>query len=255
MENIILQEQTGNVLTLWLNHPESRNALSPSMVSALTNALKQATCNASVRIIVLRGKDKGFCSGASLNSFTQTERPLVMEQSVALANLFNQIYLMPKPVVSVVHGFAMGGANGLIAASDYTISASSTTFAFSEVKLGVIPATIMPFLAKRLTEGKLRELVLTAKPFSAAEAAQFGLIAQSTPDDEVDAELERVISHLLSGGPKAQALSKELIAYVTQHSPSPDYTAKMLANVRLSAEAQEGVSAFLEKRKANFNLG
>lgn len=260
MDTILEKELTGSVYTLWLNDPASRNSLSPAMVTELIHEIEHVINTPSIRVLVIRGRGDGFCSGANLVSFAQkTEMAMeldVLRESRALANLFLQLNSLPKPVVSVVHGYAFGGAIGLIAASDYILADPTTLMAFSEVKLGLVPATILPYVAQRMKEGKIRELMLTGKRFTAEDALDFGLISEITPTISIPEKLKELLGSLLEGAPLAQGICKTLILETRcNHSfhNMADHTSKVLAEMRLAEEAKEGIAAFLEKRKAKFN--
>jgi methylglutaconyl-CoA hydratase len=176
---------------------------------------------------------------------------------VLLARCFHAIYTFPKPTLAVVHGAAMGGGNGLLAACDMAYALDDTLFSFSEVRIGIIPATISPYVIKRIGEFKAKELMLTGKRIRGQEAAQLTLINQSFKTAQTMSEyLENVIDQLKENGPNALAQCKLLIEHV---SSTPEdfeqlipYTARMIAAARLSEEGQEGMAAFLEKRKPNW---
>jgi len=260
METILEKELAGSVYTLWLNDPSSRNSLSPAMVAELTHEIEYVINTPQIRVLVIRGRGDGFCSGADLISFAKSGKPgmelEVLRESRALANMFCQLNALPKPVVCVVHGYAYGGAIGLIAASDYILADPSTVMSFSEVKLGLIPATILPYVAQRVKEGKMRELMLTGRRFIADDAIDFGLISEVTPSISIPEKLKDLLGSLLEGAPLAQGTCKTLILETRcNHSfhNLADHTSKVLAEMRAGDEAKEGIAAFIEKRKAKFN--
>lgn len=260
MEANVELQHNGAICTLWLNDPDSKNALSPALVHEFTQALETVLNDHSVRVLVVRGRGDGFCSGANLSSFAKTGKPEmeleVLKESRALANLFYQLNHLSKPVVTVVHGYAFGGALGLIAASDYTLVEEKIVMSFSEVRLGLVPATIMPYVAQRLSAGKMRELMLTGRRFSSEEGFTLGLVSEVVPTNKVEERLNKVLKDLLAGAPNAQTTCKTLIAETRcNHSfvQMADATSRILAEMRLGEEAREGISAFLEKRKAAFN--
>ncbi len=260
MDTILEKELKGSVYTLWMNEPSSRNALSPAMVTELTHEIEHVINTPEIRVLVIRGRGDGFCSGANLASFSKSGNPgmelEVLRESRALANMFCQLNALPKPVVCVVHGYAYGGAIGLIAASDYILADPSTMMSFSEVKLGLVPATIMPYVAQRMKEGKMRELMLTGRRFNAEDAIDFGLISEVTPSISIPEKLTDLLGSLLEGAPLAQGICKTLILETRcNHSfhNMVDHTSTVLAEMRAGDEAKEGIAAFLEKRKAKFN--
>ena len=177
------------------------------------------------------------------------------QDSLNLAKCFYTIYTCKKPVIAVIHGAAIGGANGLLAACDFVYCADDTKFAFSEVKLGIVPATISPYVTKRIGEYGSRELMITGKRFSGKEAEWFRLVNKSLPLEELDLYLNSVIDTLMTSGPDAMAACKNLIFNISNNltfEQSIDYTAKLIAELRASEEGQEGMSSFLEKRKPNW---
>ena len=177
-----------------------------------------------------------------------------LEENRQLARCFQTIYNTPKPTIAVVHGAAMGGANGLLAACDFSYAADDTLFAFSEVRLGLVPATIAPYILKRIGEAKAKELILTGRQFHAKEAAHAGLINQVLQEMELESKVAELIQELLLGGPTSIAASKHLLHHLAakELDASIPYTVEAIARARSSAEGQEGMQAFFEKRKPNW---
>lgn len=249
-----------NILTISLNRPEVHNAFDEVMIDEIKTAFQQASKDDSVRLIVLRGNGKSFCAGADLNwmrnvsTYTYEQN---FKESQNLAECFYAIYTCSKPTIAVVHGAAMGGANGLLAACDIVIADSETTFSLSEVKIGLIPACISPYIIKRVGETYARELMLTGMRFKGEKAERIGLINYAITTDNLENKLKELTELLLSSGPKAVENCKLLIENVINHltiEESKEYTAQMIAKQRISAEGQEGMSAFLDKRKPNWNI-
>jgi methylglutaconyl-CoA hydratase len=244
-----------SVSTIWLNRPEVRNAFNVTMVKELTESFEKLGRDNSVRIIVIRGRGKTFCAGADLNWMLEAvnySREENYREAMQLSQCFYRIYSCPKPVIALVHGASTGGANGLVAASDIALSADDTVFTLSEVKIGLVPAVISPYIIKRIGEFPARELMLTAKRIHGREAAERGLVNHSYPDEELDQELEQLIEQLLQGGPEALRITKELVFDVSNNltlSNTIEKTAGIIAEIRASGEGQEGMAAFLEKRK------
>jgi methylglutaconyl-CoA hydratase len=246
--------------SIWLNRPEKHNALNPLMIAELTEAFKRLSAETNTRIIVMRGKGKSFCAGADLNymkeiaGFGEKEN---YADAMQLATLFETIYSSPKPVIALVHGAVYGGANGLSAACDIVLAEKETVFAFSEVKLGISPATISPYVIRRCGGAASRELMLTGRRFSAEEAARFLLVNKIVEHQEMEETLQSYVKELLAAAPEALAQCKKLIHDVNsqkkQGSELMAETAHLIASQRASAEGQEGIAAFFEKRKPNWN--
>lgn len=247
------------VASIWLNRPEKHNALNPQMMADIAAAFNQLQADASVRVIVLKGKGKSFCAGADLHymkeiaGFGHAEN---MADAQKLASLFETIYRCHKPVLAVVHGAVYGGANGLTAACDIVLAETQTVFAFSEVKLGITPATISPYVIRRCGEAAARELMLTGRRFSANEAARFLLVNKVCQQAELAEQEHFYVSQLLASAPNAVEQCKQLIANVVSGLRQDEnlniYTTQLIASQRASEEAQEGMAAFFEKRKPNW---
>ncbi len=247
-------EIEGHISTIWLNRPEIRNAFNEVMISELIKAFNQLSKMDDVRIIILRGRGKAFCAGADLNwmrdvaNYTYDQN---LQESIQLSECFNTIYNCRVPTVAVVHGAAIGGANGLLAACDIAICENETVFSLSEVKIGIVPACISPFVMKRVGEYGSKELMLTGRRINGKEAEWFRLVNKSLPKEELDDYLESTTSMLLTSGPKAVGHCKVLIDQVSNKitlEEALSYTAAMIAEIRSSEEGQEGMAAFLEKR-------
>lgn len=251
-------EQKAQIATIWLNRPDIRNAFNEVMISELIKAFKEVSAQEDVQVIILRGKGKAFCAGADLNwmrdvaNYTYDEN---LRESLQLSECFNTIYTCPIPTVAVIHGAAIGGANGLLAACDIAVCEDETVFSLSEVKIGIVPACISPFVIKRVGEYGSKELMLTGRRISGKEAEWFRLVNKSMPANEIDSYLENLTSMLLTSGPKAVGHCKVLIDQVSNKITLEEaltYTAGMIAEIRSSEEGQEGMAAFLEKRKPNW---
>lgn len=244
-----------SVSTIWLNRPEVRNAFNAEMINELLSALSKVEKDSQVRVIVIRGKGKVFCSGADLNWMRDAvnySREENFREATLLSKLFGRIYACSKPVITVVHGASTGGANGLVAASDVALSADDAVFSLSEVKSGLVPAVISPYIIKRTGEFSARELMLTARRIYGKEAAERRLVNHSFPAEELDRELGETIDHLLEGGPEALKITKSMIRDVCNNwnfETAVEETAVIIADMRTSEEGQEGMTAFLEKRK------
>ncbi|GAB4285740.1 MAG: enoyl-CoA hydratase/isomerase family protein [Marinilabiliales bacterium] len=256
-QNIEL-ELKNEVLTVWFNRPDKHNALNDTMIAEIIDCFGQISDMKDVRIFVIRGRGKSFCAGADLNymkgiaEFGYDEN---YRDSLQLAKCFNVIYTCPKPTIAVVHGAAIGGANGILAACDFVFCDDNTKFAFSEVKLGIAPATISPYVIKRVGEFGARDLMLTGRRFDGKEAEWYRLVNKSLHSDALEEYVDNTIKILMSSGPDAMAACKQLIYDISNKlsfDESIDYTAKLIAELRASKEGQEGMASFLEKRKPNW---
>jgi methylglutaconyl-CoA hydratase len=242
--------------TIWLNRQEVRNAFNHTMISELMDCMQSLEHDASITALLFRGRGNVFSAGADIHwmkSFSKFTYEEDYQENMHLARCFYMIYTFSKPTIALVHGAAFGGANGILAACDIAYCLADTTFAFSEVKIGIIPATISPYVIKRVGEFNARELMLTGKRFQGDEAAQKGLVnAVFSTYESMEEQLDQVVRELKSSAPGAMATCKELIFYITKSSnfnKTIDYTARMIADARASEEGQEGMSAFIEKRK------
>ena len=247
------------IATLWLNRPDVRNAFNDVMIAEMTDCLTEVGKDENIIALVLRGKGKVFCGGADIQwmrSFSQQSYEEDYQGNQQLAQCFYAFYNLPQPTLAVVHGAAFGGANGLLAACDMAYCVGDTTFAFSEVKIGIIPATIAPYVIRRIGASYARELMLTGKRFDGTEAARVGLVNRHfLTKEDTEAYVRTIISELKTAAPGALRSCKRLISTVAQVvsvEETMDYTARMIADARASDEGQEGMRAFLEKRKPNW---
>ncbi|GAB3023372.1 enoyl-CoA hydratase/isomerase family protein [Niabella terrae] len=251
-------EASRQVTTIWLNRPETRNAINGPMIMELISAFTEIAENPETRVVVLRGRGPSFCAGADLNWMQRVggyEHEENLADAFQLARCFHTIYACPLPTIAMVHGAAMGGGNGLLAACDFALAGTDTLFALSEVKLGLIPATIAPYIIRRIGEFPARDLMLTGRRFNATEAARLGLINAALADNEAERHLENTISQLLSSGPEAVKHCKRLICRLVNEVKESDimeYTSREIAELRENEEAREGMTAFLEKRNPNW---
>jgi methylglutaconyl-CoA hydratase len=254
----ILGAKEGNVLRLTMNRPQVHNAFNAAMIRELAVAFDEAKKDTDVRLVVLTGAGESFCAGADLNwmreiihySYEQNLR-----ESRELAELMHAIYVLPKPTIARINGAVIGGGTGLFSACDIVIASEKAKFGLSEVKIGLIPAAIGPYVIRRIGESAARELFLTGERFDAHRALDIGLVNKVVSREELDRQVEDVIRLLLSSGPEAIAKCKELLQRVPAMSldEARGYTAEMIAGLRVSPEGQEGIAAFLEKRKPRWN--
>ncbi|HEX6738236.1 MAG TPA: enoyl-CoA hydratase-related protein [Vicinamibacteria bacterium] len=253
LERIELQFE-GPVARIWLNRPEVRNAFDGLMVTELRKTLFDLRSVDAVRVIVLGGRGPAFCAGADLEwmramaAFSREEN---LREAQAMADLFFTVYESPKPIVARVQGAALGGGAGLVAACDVPVAALGTRFGFTEVRLGILPAVISPYVLGKIGESAARELFLTGERFEAVKAQEIGLVRAAVPEDDLDATVEGRVQELLQAGPRAIAEAKALIREVAYRriEDVQRYTVERIADVRVSPEGQEGMRAFLDKRK------
>lgn len=247
-------ERDGAVATLWMNRPEVHNAFNAQLIADLTTACCELDADGAVRIVVLAGRGKSFSAGADLNWMRAAGQAAVeenLEDARRLAVMLRTLAEMPKPTVARVHGAALGGGLGLASACDLCVAATNAVFATSEVRLGLIPATIGPYVIRAIGERQAYRYFQTAERITAIRAWEIGLVHEVTALEELDAKIAELANALRQGGPKAQAATKELIRAVA-HRPVDDElvedTARRIAALRATPEAREGFAAFLEKR-------
>jgi methylglutaconyl-CoA hydratase len=247
----------GRVARVWLNRPEVRNAFDGLMVTELRRAVFDLHEVDPVRVIVLGGRGESFCAGADLQwmkAMAGFDRNENLREAQALADLFFTVYDSPKPIVARVHGAALGGGAGLVAAADIPVAALGTQFGFTEVRLGILPAVISPYVIRKIGESAARELFLTGERFEAVKAQEIGLVRAAVPEEDLDTVVEGRVTELLKAGPRAMAEAKALIREVAWRriEDVQRYTVERIADVRVSPEGQEGMRAFLEKRKPDW---
>ncbi len=253
---ILVNTDQRGVATITLNRPDVRNALNPVLISELTKAVHTLGQSDEVRVIVIKGEGKIFCAGADLNHMQQVATFSYddnVKDALALASLFEAIDTCPKPTITVVHGGAYGGGVGLVAASDISIATPDSKFSLSEVRLGIIPGVISPYIIKAIGQRNARRFTLTGELISSDSALDCGLIHYKT--DSCEETLNGVIDTLLKGSPAAQAATKTLYRHVESRPMSLDlkeYTANAIATARSTADGQEGLKAFLEKRQSTW---
>ena len=252
----IVQQQ--HLATIWLNRPDVRNAFDEHSIAELTCAFRALEQDRAVRVIVLAARGTAFSAGADLNwmkrvaSYTEEQN---RADAQALAEMLHTIYQSSKPTIARVHGDCYAGGNGLVAACDIAIAADSVTFCLTEVRLGLIPATIGPYVIRAMGERAAHRYFLTAERFDAAEAYRMGYVHQVVPADALDEAVTRMTHHLLAGSPHAIDESKRLIREIAGVTIDHDLiadTARRIGEVRVAPDGREGVAAFLEKRKPSW---
>ena len=254
---ISIQEQNHTV-TLWLNRPKVHNAINGEMIFELLHFFNEIACNKQIRVVVIRGKGESFCAGADLNwmkEVTQYNFDQNYLESQTLAKCLYAIKSCSKVVVSVVHGAVMGGANGLVAASDIVIAANTAYFALSEVSLGLVPAVISLYVTDKIGSSQALRLMLMAEKFSSVEAERIGLVHYVVEESGLDYKLEEIVYKLLRNSPDAILRTKNLLQQLKELHDSEaiiKYTSEVIAKARISEDGQEGMRAFFNKRLPNW---
>jgi methylglutaconyl-CoA hydratase len=254
MDKEIVLKKERAVLMISLNRPLSHNAMTPEMVQGLTAVFQDVNDRDDIRVVVLTGNGSSFCAGADL-SFMHAAADYSFDDNVsdgeAIFDLMQAVDNCRKPVVGRVNGAAIGGGVGLVSCCDIVVAVDRAKFAFSEVRLGILPAVISPFVVAKIGPGNSRELFLTGERFLAERAKEIGLVQHVVTEDELDEKVNERVATLLQGAPGAQAAGKELIQVVAfqEKTAVRDYTANLIAQRRASPEGREGLTSFLEKRK------
>lgn len=252
MSSIDFSVDERKVARLTLNRPEVRNAFNAELIGEITRTVKELPDD--VRVLVLAGAGKSFSTGADLEwmksmaTFSHEEN---LADSDKLRQMFEALDNCRVPVIGRIHGAAIAGATGLVACCDYAVAAESTIFAFSEVKLGLIPAVISPYVLRKVGYSFARAMFLTAEQFDASHAHQVGLVHRVVPEANLDTVVDEVVGSVLQAGPHSLRSARNLLEKIWNQTPSDagDTTVDAIAQQRVSDEGQEGMSAFLEKRK------
>jgi methylglutaconyl-CoA hydratase len=259
MTHPLLSLRDGPVARLRMNRPELHNAFDAMLIAALTGALEGLAGDDEIRVVVLEGHGPSFSAGADLNwmrgmaSASEAEN---RSDALALARLMRTLDELPKPTIARVHGAAFGGGVGLVACCDIAIATPEAKFGLTESKLGLLPAVISPYVIAAIGARQARRWFATGELFDAATALQIGLLHGVVPASELDAAVDRQIALLLKAGPRACAQAKALVRRVaaqTDRDRLDADNASLIAQLRVSPEGQEGLSAFLDKRKANWS--
>jgi methylglutaconyl-CoA hydratase len=243
------------VAAVWMNRADAHNAFNETLIEELTHAFESLDRDPVVRVVVLAGRGKSFSAGADLDwmkraaGFTDEEN---RRDARKLAKMYATIHRLPKPTIARVHGAALGGGVGLTAVCDIAVASMRASFATTEVKLGLIPSVISPYVTAAIGRRQAHRYFLTAERFDAEEARRIGLVHLLCEADELDGKVSALVETLIANSPMAQTAAKELIFHVAGH-PIGDVlmeeTAQRIAKSRATAEAKEGIAAFLEKRK------
>jgi len=241
-----------------LNRPDVHNAMNGQLMKELTTCFKQLANEDGIRTIILTGNGKSFCAGADLNwmkSMANYSKKENIDDSKLLLDLYDTIYTCPKVVIGRVNGHAFGGGLGLFAVCDITIAISNCKFAFSEAKLGIIPSVISTYIKKRMKYADMRRLFITGERFSSDYANKIGLIDFVVSENELDDTVQKYVDIIRSSGPKAITEVKNLIKNCQKMDVEKykEFTVEKIAELRVSEEGQEGIKAFLEKRKSKWS--
>lgn len=247
-----------NRADLILNRPEIHNALNPEVLKEFQEMLDWIAHEQSIHFLVISGKGKSFCAGADIKwlaSAKEKTKQKNREEYLQIPQLLKTIHEMPQITIAAVHGNVLGGANGIIAACDFVIAAEATNFAFGEIKLGIIPATIMPFVARKLSTQSMKKVMYTGEKFPATEALQMGLIDFSSPGAKLSKDVDSLIEKLSRVSPNALRACKQLLTDIDSGKITVEnsgYTANLLAELAHSEQGREGLQAFIEKRKPDW---
>ena len=251
---------TGALLTITLSRPEVRNAFNDEVIAQITQAFQTAAASAEVRAVVLAAEGPAFCAGADLNwmrrmaDYTRTEN---LADAAKLAEMLRVMYACPKPTIARIQGDVVAGGMGLVAACDMAVAVDSAGFCLSEVKLGLIPATISPYVVRAMGARAAHRYVLTAERFSAQEAHRIGFVHEVVPADQLDAKVAELVKALVSASPNAVRSGKELVQTVAGREIDGALIAQTvegIADIRSSSEGKEGLQSFLQKRKPGWLL-
>ncbi|GAB3383775.1 enoyl-CoA hydratase-related protein [Lysobacter fragariae] len=261
MNHPLLSLREGPVARLRLNRPELHNAFDAVLIAALTGALESVAHDDEVRVVVLEGEGASFSAGADLNwmrGMAAASEASNRDDALALARLMRALDELPKPTIARVHGAAFGGGVGLVACCDIAIGAPEAKFGLTESKLGLLPAVISPYVIEAIGARQARRWFATAEIFDAAEAKRIGLLHDVVAADALDAAVQRQVDLLVKAGPIAAASAKTLVRRVaaeTHRDTLDSDNAALIAKLRVSPEGQEGLGAFLDKRKPNWIQG
>jgi methylglutaconyl-CoA hydratase len=257
----IASESSGAVATISLNRPDKRNALDAATIAALSAQLKRCAADPKVRVVQITGAGAVFCAGADLSEMQAQAQASEAENLVhaqQLAELLGVLDSLPKPTLARVNGDGYGGAMGLIAACDIAVAAEDAKFAFTEVRLGIIPAVVSPFVIAKIGESAALRYFLTGEIMTAAKLKEIGLVHEIAPTSQIDSVCADIIRALLKGAPGAQSEAKSLIRDMAgraapRRGQDAMDMASRLARLRVTPEAQEGFSAFFAKRRPTWN--
>ena len=252
---LVQSERRGSAVWLWLNRPEVRNALNDRVLNSISNSLKELEKDPACRVVVLAGRGAAFCAGGDLSRMEQASKMTRMKSKTEagrFAALLYRMHTFPKPLIARVHGAAFAGGMGLVAACDLVVASEEAEFCLPEVRIGLVPAMISPYIVRAMGEQQARRYVLTGEKLGAREAHRIGFAHECVPAAGLDACVDKLAKHFAQCGPQALARSKALLRKVAKAPISPrlgQATARVLAETRAGEEAREGIRSFLEKRR------
>ncbi len=257
--SLLTRTDENQVATVTLSLPDAHNALNAALIEELTSCFEEISDDERVRVVVLAGEGRSFCAGADIGYMRETATFSYeenLEDGRRLAAMFWTIDECPKPLVARVQGASMGGGAGLVAVADVAVADSEARFAFSEVRLGIAPATISPFVVRKVGASHARSLFVTGERFDAERAREIGLVHKVVSSDGLDEAVGQKVDELLQGGPVAQATMKALLRRLETTEPmeAPGLTARVISELRTGEEGQEGLAAFIEKREPRWRM-
>ena len=256
MKHCLYEKQNG-VGTISLNRPEIHNAFGEKMMEELGVLFKEAQEDSSLRLMILKGNGKSFCSGVDINwmkKMKDAKREECFEDSLHLARFFHTINGFKKPLLGFVHGMVLGGGVGLVAVCDEVVCENETVFGFAEVRLGLVPAVISPYVVAKIGESGARASFMSGKRFSAFQAKDWGLVHHVVDKKEMENKKKELVSSYLAAAPIASMKAKSLIREIVQmeREKTMNFTCDVIARARISKEGQEGMKALLEKKKPSW---
>ena len=255
MSSLQMHRENG-VVTLSLNRPDVHNAFDDELICCLTETLRRVGADPQTRVVVLTGNGKSFSAGADLNwmrGMLDASEQDNEHDALQLARLLRTLNYLPVPTIARINGAALGGGLGLIACCDIAVTVEDATFGLTETRLGLAPAIISPYVFRRIGETQARRYFLTGERFDAAHAQRIGLVHEITAPEDLDGEIDRLTSAIGKGGPTAVSAAKKLAYHAAGHDADAQlkldqYTARLIARLRVGGEGQEGMRAFLDKR-------
>lgn len=255
--NHLLVRVEGDAVTVTLNRPEVHNAFNEDAIAEITDCFERIGRDEEVRLVVLTGAGKSFCAGGDLNWMQKSVKYTKKQNLVDAKRLSSMLHAVndcPKPVVARIQGNALGGGCGMVAACDVSIAAEGAQFGFTEVKLGIVPAAIGPFVVRKIGESHARHHFLLGDRFGATQARHIGLVHYAVAADQLDAKVAEVVAGLRTGGPKAMGEAKMLVqAMIARPETADKVCVETIARLRVGSEGQEGLRAFLEKRRPRWS--
>jgi methylglutaconyl-CoA hydratase len=254
----ILISETNGVRTLTLNRPDRRNALTPEMQSELIAALEDVAASPTTRVLILTGAGEAFCAGLDLSALQAMQHksaPELTDDALRISRMFRTLYELPIPTIAAVNGHAIAGGTGLATLCDFTLAVPAAKFGYTEVKIGFVPALVSAYLTLQVGEKRARDLLLTARLFTAEEAHAYGLVTEVVPPESLTARVESLAQTLLANSPTSLRSTKQLLASQNRAWLDTALGHSLAANAasRETPDFREGIAAFLEKRKPRWS--